>query len=80
MEIGVARPVIRAVFRSEHELGNLLELLENHCNEAEYKIYAKAIASAIASINLEVMNRIIDAHPGLEAEIDASIKKYDRFL
>jgi len=68
VKIDVARHVIRAVFRSEHELGNLLELLENHCDETEYKIYAKAIASAIASINLEVMNRIIDAHPGLEAE------------
>jgi hypothetical protein len=80
MDIDIARHLIRAVFRSEHELGNLIELLKRHCDETEYKIYAKAIAGAIAAINLEVMNRIIDAHPELEAEIDSSIKKYDRFL
>ncbi len=76
MDIELARHVIRVVFRSEHELGDLLEVLKAHCGEEEYKTYAKAIASAVASINLEVMNRVIAAHPELEAEIEASIETY----
>jgi hypothetical protein len=43
-------------------------------------VYAKAIGSAIAALQLDVMNKLMTDHPGLEAEIEASITKYGRYL
>lgn len=80
MDINVARHVVRACFRSSQELENLLSLLKGHCSADEYTKYAKAIASAIASIHLEVMNRVIAAYPQLESEIEVSIAKHGRYL
>lgn len=80
MDIDVARHVARACFRSSGELESQLNLLKAHCSAEEYTTYAKAIASAIASIHLEVMNRVTAAHPQLESEIEASIAKHGRYL
>jgi hypothetical protein len=57
VDIDVARHVIRAAFRSAGELDSLLSLLKAHCTADEYTTYAKAIATAIASIHLEVMDK-----------------------
>jgi hypothetical protein len=80
MEIDLARHVVRTAFRSSRGLGDLLGVLKEHCSEQEYRGYAKAIATAIASIQLEVMNRVTSEHPGLEQEIEAAMKKYDQYL
>jgi hypothetical protein len=42
--------------------------------------FSKAIATAIASIQLEVVNRLTAAHPALESEIETMIGKYNRYL
>jgi len=80
VDMDVARHIIRAAFRSARELENLLGLLKSHCSPEEYQIYATAIGTAIASIHLEVMNRVTDDFPTLEAEIEADIKKHGRYL
>jgi hypothetical protein len=80
MDIDVARHIVRACFRSARELEGLLSLLKAHCGEEEYATYAKAIATAISSIHLEVMNRVTVAYPQLEKEIEVSITKHERYL
>lgn len=80
MDINVARHVIRTCFRSGRELETLLDLLKEHCDAQEYKSYATAIVAAIASIHVEIVNRVTDAHPGLESEMEALISKYGRYL
>jgi hypothetical protein len=80
MDINVARHVIRASFRSGRELEALLGLLKEHCGADEYRTYATAIATAVASIHLEIVNRITSSHPGLEDEIEAVVSKYGRYL
>jgi hypothetical protein len=80
MEIDLARHALRTAFRSSRELRELLGLLKDHCNQAEYAEFSKAIATAIASIQLEVVNRLTAAHPALESEIETIIGKYDRYL
>lgn len=80
MNIDVARHVIRALFRSGRELEELIPLLKENCEADEYQVYVKAIATAIASIHLEIGNRVTASHPGLEQEIESTIDKYDRYL
>ena len=80
MDIDVARHVVRACFRSGRELESLLDLLKEHADAQEYGTYAKAIATAVASIHVEIVNRVASAHPGLEEEIEAVIEKYGRYL
>jgi hypothetical protein len=80
MDINLARHVVRASFRSGRELEGLLGVLKEHCSASEYKTYATAIATAVASIHLEIVNRITSGHPGLEDEIEATISKYGRYL
>jgi hypothetical protein len=80
MDINLARHVIQSCFGSARELEGLLVLLKEHCTADEYQTYAKAIATAIASIHIEIVNRITSSHPELEAELEASIAKYGRYL
>ena len=39
-----------------------------------------AIGLAVASIQVDLMNKLVADHPGLEADIEASIAKYGRYL
>jgi hypothetical protein len=80
MDINVARYVIRASFRSGRELEAIFDLLRNHCGAEGYRTFAKAVATAVASIQVEVVNQITAGHPELEDEIDAVIAKYGRYL
>jgi hypothetical protein len=79
MDIELARTVARAAFRSSRELGALMPLLKEKLPSKEYEIYSKAIASAIAAIQLDIVNKLTAAHPGLEPEIESSIKKTGRY-
>ena len=80
MNIDLARHVVRAAFRSSRELSSLLPLLKEHLDANEYQRYARAIASAIAATQLEVVNAVTADHPALETEIEAQMSKYDRYL
>ncbi len=79
MDIDLARTVARAVFRSSRELGALVPVLKEKLAADEYKTYSKAIASAIANIQLDILNRLTAEHPGLETEIENAIKQSGRY-
>jgi len=80
LDIDVARHIVRTAFRSGRELEGLLGLLKTHCSADEYQIFAKAIATAIASIHTEIVNRVTALHPSLEEEIESDISKHGRYL
>ncbi len=80
MHIDLARHVVRTAFRSSRELGGLLGVLKAHCEPEEYEGYARAIATVIASTQLKIVNQVTSSLPELEAEIEAVIAKYDRYL
>jgi hypothetical protein len=35
---------------------------------------------AVAAIQVDLMNKLVADHPGLEAEIEASIEKHGRYV
>jgi hypothetical protein len=80
MEIDLARYLARAAFRSSRELGDLIPFLKTRLGAEEYQGYAKAIASAVAVIQIDLLNKLMLDHPALKAEIENSIAKYDRYL
>ena len=80
MNIDLARHVARGAFRSSRELAELLPFLKSHLNAEEYSTYAKAIRLAVASIQVDLMNKLVADHPGFEVDIEASIAKYGRYL
>jgi hypothetical protein len=80
MNIDLARHVARAAFRSSRELAELVPFLKARLGADEYSAYAKTIGSAVAAIQVDLMNKLVADHPGLEAEIEASIAKYGRYL
>jgi hypothetical protein len=80
MNIDLARYVVGAAFRSSRELGDLVPFLKEHLDAEEYRPYARAIASGVAAIHLDLVNKLFADHPGLEAEVEASIQKYGRYL
>jgi hypothetical protein len=79
MNIELARTIARAAFRSTRELGALMPLIKEKLPGEEYVVYSKAIASAIAGIQLDIVNKLTAEHPGLEAEIEKSIEKTGRY-
>ena len=80
MDITLARHLTRAAFRSSREIGDFVPFLKEKLSEDEYARYATAIATAIASIQLDVVNLLTADHPGLEAEIDDSISVYGSYF
>jgi hypothetical protein len=79
MNIEIAREIVRASFRSTRELGNLILDLKRSLSAEEHQIYAKAIATAIATIQLEVLNKATAQFPELEKEIEEKIEATGRY-
>jgi hypothetical protein len=80
MDIEIARHVTRSVFSCTRELGGLVPFLKEYLNADEYPTYAQALASAIYAIQHEILDKLEADHPLLKAEIEASMKKYERYL
>jgi hypothetical protein len=80
MNIDLARHIARAAFRSSREIGELVPFLKDRLSPDEYSIYSKAIGSAVAAIQVDLMNKLLADHPALNSEIEASIAKYGRYL
>lgn len=73
MERELARHVVRVAFRAGGELEEVLRLLKQHLPADEYRDYAMGIAAAVDAINVALLNKVMAAHPDLEAEIEASL-------
>jgi hypothetical protein len=80
MDADTARLVVDAAMRSSAQLQELLPRLKEKCSPQEYDTYLKAIATAIAEISLEVMDRVFHEHPALEAEVDDRVEEQRRRL
>jgi len=80
MDIDLARHCVRAAFRASRELESALHALKAGCEPDEYDGYKLGIAGAIYEIGVALTNTAIAAHPELEAEIEAQIQKYGRYL
>jgi len=80
MDRDLARHVIVASFRSFRELTMLLPLLKEHCDAAEYEIFAKAIAAVGVEIQMEVRKKAFALYPDLEQEIQGKIDKYGALI
>ena len=72
MDIDLARHCLRVAFRAGGELEG--------CAPDEYDGYRRAIAVAMYEIGVALTNKAIAAYPELEAEIEAQIQKYGRYL
>ena len=62
MNIDLARHVARAAFRARTR--RTCSFLKDQLGPDEYKVYAKAIGSAVAAIQVDLMNKLIADHPG----------------
>lgn len=76
----LARHLVRVAFRSGRELEGALGVLKAACEPDEYRDFAKGIAGAIDGIHVALVNKAIAAYPELEAEIEADLQKYGRYL
>ena len=80
MDQAVARLLAKTAFRAAKEMTELLPLLKAHLEADAYRERARAIADAVHGINRALLDPALAAHPDLDAEISASIEKYDRFI
>jgi len=78
MEKELAKLVALTAFRSSAELGNLIPLLREHCDEDEYRHLGAAIAAVSAEISGQILRNIFATYPQLEAEIEANVHKFGR--
>jgi hypothetical protein len=74
----LARIIGVTALRSEADLGHLVYLLKEHCTEEDRKIYGIAIATAMASIQSEILSKVFAEFPDIEADFDRQIKEYGR--
>lgn len=69
---------IQASFRCSAELQKLMHLLKEQLTADEYKPLAFGIANAIDTINVQVMEPALKAHPDLEHKIESDLAKFGR--
>ncbi len=80
MDREVARHVIRASYRGFREICDLLPLLKDQCDEAEYTALAKIIATIGADMQLKLNQHFYDRFPGLREEVHGTVDKYGVLL
>ena len=80
MKIELARYLARTAFRNSRELSDLVPFLKKHLSNREYQTYSRAVATAVAAIQVELLNRLTAEYPALQVEIEASIANYERYL
>jgi hypothetical protein len=73
MDKELAWAAITAAFSCGAELQNLLQRLKQGCDAETYKQFAVGIATAIDTINVEVIDRALKKHPDLERRIEADL-------
>lgn len=76
MDRKLARHFASVVFKCESQLVDIVPLLKQHCDEEEYKMYGKAIASIAATINLDLLNLIYKNYPEVQKDIEDTLDKY----
>lgn len=80
MENDLAKHVATTIFKTTSQMTELIPLLKDHCDVAEYESYAKAIASVAALASAEILRKIFAEHPDIEREFDRKINKYGKLI
>ena len=75
MDNALARHVALAAHRSKQSLDDLIELLQNHCNNGESESFRSALAVVEHKFN-SLLNMVCADHPGLEQDISDKKKKF----
>ena len=57
MDRELAKHAASVALKSMGDLGDLLELIKNHCDAREYDAYARAIAAVSGGIATQIMHR-----------------------
>jgi hypothetical protein len=80
MDREVARFLANTAFRSSADLADLVSFMKAHCSVDEQKNYTLAIAKAMASIQLELLDKLYKEFPEIEEEFQRQTEKYGRPL
>jgi hypothetical protein len=78
MDKDMAWAAIQTAFRCGAELQNLLAELKQKCSAEDYKKFAAGIATSIDTVNVQLIDRALKAHPDLEDRIESDLKKTGR--
>jgi hypothetical protein len=70
--------VVQVAFRSASELQELIGPLKQHCTAEEYRNYSRGIAASIDAINVQLLERVLSAHPELRAKIESDLARFGR--
>lgn len=76
----ISRHVVQVAFKSANQLSELLPLLKNHCEDEEYQVLRKAIATVSATIHIEIVNEIFSKDIALKNEVEDKIRKYGKII
>jgi hypothetical protein len=76
----LAWQMIRAAYKCSSDLQSLMRALKADCPVGEYEGHARAIAASIASLNLNVVERALEAHPELRKKIELDIASHGRLM
>jgi hypothetical protein len=78
MEQGTAWRMIQTAFKCGRELQGLLQILKKELSVDEYKLFAVGIATAVDTINVQLIDRALKVHPELRAKIEADLANSGR--
>ena len=78
MDKELAWTMIKTAFGCGAELQSLLKLLKQKCSAEDYKKFASGIATSIDTINVQLIDRALKAHPELKDRIEGSLAKTGR--
>jgi hypothetical protein len=70
--------MIRTAYKCSAELQVLLRALKENCPPEEYRGHARAIAAAIDSLGVQLIDRAVQAYPDLQKRIESDIATYGR--
>jgi hypothetical protein len=76
----LAKHVVTVGFHSLSLIEGLIPLLKEHRTDAEYNEYLKSIAAVCATMTTEIFNKIFQAYPDLEKEVEQKIQRYGKFI
>ncbi len=80
MDRMLAKHVISVGFHSAALLEDLISILKDHCDDAEFQGFLKSIGSVIAEIGLEIFDKVYEQYPDLKTEVETKINKYGKFI
>jgi phytoene/squalene synthetase len=80
MERDLAKHVVAIALKTMGELSDLLELVKEHCDKAEYAAYVDGVADVCGRISTKIMSKALSGHLDLEKEVEDKIKKYGKLI